>query len=155
MNFGELSKPGDTFSVADQSTSRPGFALCRHCGKVQTPRRPRAQNAPAQDHSFEVPSGTRTTLPTWSTVWYLYREFSSEALRILVPYTRAGMSDSVIQSFMAALQLGLKTRFGGRVDHLRMTLQDEPGRDGGPGGQSCPLRLGPRWHWLSPSVARQ
>ena len=132
VNFGELSKPGDTFSVADQSTSRPGFGLCRHCGKVQTPRRPRAQNAPAQDHSFECAKRDSNDPADLVDCLYLYREFSSEALRILVPYTRAGMSDSVIQSFMAALQLGLKTRFGGRVDHLRMTLQDEPGRDGGP-----------------------
>jgi DEAD/DEAH box helicase domain-containing protein len=33
---------------------------------------------------------------------------------------------------MAAVQLGLKRRFGGKVDHLRMVLQDEPGKDGGP-----------------------
>ena len=38
----------------------------------------------------------------------------------------------VVQSFMAAVQLGLKRRFGGKVDHLRMVLQDEPGKDGGP-----------------------
>lgn len=30
------------------------------------------------------------------------------------------------------MQLGLKRRFGGKVDHLRMVLQDEPGKDGGP-----------------------
>ena len=132
VNFGELSKPGDTFSVADQSIARPGFTLCRHCGKVQTPQRTRAQNAPAQDHSFECAKRDSNDPADLVDCLYLYREFSSEALRILVPYTRAGMSDGVIQSFMAALQLGLKKRFGGRVDHLRMTLQDEPGRDGGP-----------------------
>jgi DEAD/DEAH box helicase domain-containing protein len=53
-------------------------------------------------------------------------------LRILVPYTRTGVDEQVIQSFMAALQLGLKKRFGGKVDHLRVVLQDEPGKDGGP-----------------------
>ena len=133
VNFGELSKPGDTFSVADQSTARPGFTLCRHCGKVQTPQRTASQrNAPAQDHSFECAKRDSNDPADLVDCLYLYREFSSEALRILVPYTRAGMNDSVIQSFMAALQLGLKKRFGGRVDHLRMTLQDEPGRDGGP-----------------------
>lgn len=137
VNFGELSKPGDIFKVADQNTARPGFTLCRHCGKVQTPRRARAQSAGAQstlaqDHSFECPKRDSDDPADLVDCLYLYREFSSEALRILVPYTRAGMNDSVIQSFMAALQLGLKKQFGGRVDHLRMTLQDEPGRDGGP-----------------------
>jgi DEAD/DEAH box helicase domain-containing protein len=132
INFGELSKPGDIFRVADQNTQRPGFTLCRTCGKVQTPRRPRNQNAPAQDHSFECPQRDSDDPANLVECLYLYREFTSEALRILVPYTRAGMNADVVQSFMAALQLGLKKQFGGRVDHLRMTLQDEPGRDGGP-----------------------
>lgn len=132
VNFGELSKPGDIFKVADQNTARPGFTLCRHCGKVQAPRRTRAQGTPAQDHSFECSKRDSSDPADLVDCLYLYREFKSEALRVLVPYTRAGMNDSVIQSFMAALQLGLKKRFGGRVDHLRMTLQDEPGRDGGP-----------------------
>jgi DEAD/DEAH box helicase domain-containing protein len=31
-----------------------------------------------------------------------------------------------VQSFVAALQLGLKARFGGKVDHLNITVSDEP-----------------------------
>jgi len=131
VNFGELSKPGDTFKVADQETTRPGFKLCRHCGKVQTPPR-RNEEGPAQQHSFECEKRGSEDAANIVDCLYLYREFTSEALRILVPYTRTGMDEEVIQSFMAALQLGLKRRFGGRVDHLRMVLQDEPGRDGGP-----------------------
>ncbi len=131
VNFGELSKPGDTFKVADQETARPGFKLCRHCGKVQTP--PRHQDkGPVQQHSFECAKRKSEDPADLVDCLYLYREFSSEALRILVPYTRSGMDAEVIQSFMAALQLGLKIRFGGRVDHLRMVLQDEPGHDEGP-----------------------
>jgi DEAD/DEAH box helicase domain-containing protein len=49
-----------------------------------------------------------------------------------VPYTKNGVDERVVQSFMAALQLGLKRRFGGKVDHLRMVQQDEPGKNGGP-----------------------
>ena len=37
-----------------------------------------------------------------------------------------------MQSFIAALQLGLKKCFGGKVDQLRITTQEEPGKDGGP-----------------------
>ena len=59
---------------------------------------------------------------------YLYREFASEALRILVPYTKSGVDEASVQSFMAALQLGLKRRFGGKVDHLRMVPQEERAR---------------------------
>jgi DEAD/DEAH box helicase domain-containing protein len=41
------------------------------------------------------------------------------------------MDEDIVQSFIAALQLGLKRRFGGKVDHLRIMTQDEPGLDGG------------------------
>ena len=49
-----------------------------------------------------------------------------------MPPLRLCVDDEVVQSFIAALQLGLKKRFGGRVDHLRLVTQDEPGKDGGP-----------------------
>ena len=35
-----------------------------------------------------------------------------------------------MQSFMAALRIGLKKRFGGKVDHLRMVTQEEKGQEG-------------------------
>jgi DEAD/DEAH box helicase domain-containing protein len=129
VNFGELSKPGDSFKVADKETMRPGFRLCRHCGKVQTPPR-RHEEGPAQQHAFDCEKRESDDPANIVDCLYLYREFSSEALRILVPYTSKGVDDEVVQSFMAALQLGLKKRFGGKVDHLRMVTQDEPGKDG-------------------------
>ena len=137
LNFGELARPGDKFKVADQEASRPGFRLCRHCGKVQAPqrRRPGDQDSDtagqAQEHAFDCRQRDSDDPGNIIDCLYLYREFSSEALRILVPYTQQGVDEGVIQSFMAALQLGLKRRFGGRVDHLRLTTQDEPGQDGG------------------------
>ena len=36
VNFGELSKPGDQFKVADKESPRPGFKLCRQCGMAPT-----------------------------------------------------------------------------------------------------------------------
>ncbi len=131
VNFGELAKPGESFKVADKESSRPGFKLCRHCGKVQKPPKNRFEPQ-GQHHSFDcVKHGNEDPANLFDCL-YLYREFSSEALRILVPYTKSGVDDEVVQSFMAALQLGLKKRFGGRVDHLRLVSQDEPGKDGGP-----------------------
>ena len=85
-----------------------------------------------QDHSFDCVKHGSNEPSNLLDCLYLYREFESEALRILVPYTKNGVDDTVVQSFMAAVQLGLKRRFGGKVDHLRMVLQDEPGKDGGP-----------------------
>lgn len=131
VNFGELAKPGEAFKVADKESSRPGFKLCRHCGKVQKPPR-RNADPNAQHHSFDCSKRDSNEPANLLECLYLYREFESEALRILVPYTKNGVDERVVQSFMAAVQLGLKRRFGGKVDHLRMVLQDEPGKDGGP-----------------------
>ncbi|PZF75824.1 DEAD/DEAH box helicase [Aestuariivirga litoralis] len=126
INFGEISNPGDTFKVADREAPRPGFKLCRDCGKVQS-----SYHAEEQ-HSLDCPHRSRDNPDALIECLYLYREFTSEALRILVPFTKYGVDEKVIQSFMAAIQLGLKRCFGGKVDHLRMTLQDEPGQDNGP-----------------------
>ncbi|WP_322996266.1 DEAD/DEAH box helicase [Castellaniella sp.] len=131
VNFGELAKPGETFKVADVESGRPGFCLCRHCGKVQKPA-PRNAASQVQTHSFDCPKHGSDDPANLLDCLYLYREFDSEALRILVPYTKNGVDERVVQSFMAAVQLGLKKRFGGKVDHLRMVLQDEPGKEGGP-----------------------
>ncbi|PTR17227.1 DEAD/DEAH box helicase domain-containing protein [Nitrosospira sp. Nsp2] len=131
VNFGELAKPGEAFKVADVESARPGFCLCRHCGKVQKPIRRNGQ-AQEQTHSFDCPKHGSEDPANLLDCLYLYREFESEALRILVPYTKNGVDERVVQSFMAAVQLGVKKRFGGKVDHLRMVLQDEPGKDGGP-----------------------
>lgn len=132
INFGELGKAGETFKVANKESQRPGFKLCRHCGKVQQPSRRSESEEKRQDHSFDCDKRELEDPSSIIECLYLYREFCSEALRILVPYTQSGIDDEVVQSFIAALQLGLKRRFGGKVDHLRITTQDEPGREGGP-----------------------
>ena len=128
INFGEGAKAGDTFPVAGFDSARPGFKLCRVCGKVQKPPR-RGATSVTQEHAFDCEKRGSTDAGNLIDCLYLYREFSSEALRILVPYTRNGVDESVVQSFMAAVQLGLKLRFGGRVDHLRIQDHDEPSKD--------------------------
>lgn len=133
INFGEAGRAGETFRVADRELSRPGFKLCRHCGMVQKPpRRHRDEHGePAQNHARDCVAHGSVDPGNIVDYLYLYREFTSEALRILVPYTRSGMDETVLQSFMAALQLGLKRRFGGKVDHLRITTQEQPDLEGG------------------------
>ena len=134
VNFGEMGRPGVMFPVADRDMSRPGFKVCRQCGMVQgIPRRRAGQpHGPVQKHARDCRWYGRDQDEAILDCLYLYREFSSEAVRILVPYTRSGLNETVLQSFMAALQLGLKRHYGGRVDHLRITTQEEPGLDDGP-----------------------
>lgn len=132
INFGESGGSGDKFKIADKESARPGFKLCKHCGKVQKPARRDNKKDKAQDHAFDCVHRDSDFPENIVDCLFLYREFTSEALRILVPFTRTGVDERVIQSFMAALQLGLKKRFGGKVDHLRMVAQDEPVEDGAP-----------------------
>ena len=47
-----------------------------------------------------------------------------------MPYTNSGVDEVSVQSFMAAVRIGLKSRFGGKVDHLRIVMQEEKGREG-------------------------
>ena len=132
VNFGELGKPGVDFKVANRDSPRPGFRLCRHCGKVQGAPRHTEDGEPEQAHAFDCDKREAHEDASIIECLYLYREFHAEALRILVPYTTQGVDDEVVQSFIAALQLGLKQCFGGQVDHLRIVTQEEPGKEGGP-----------------------
>jgi DEAD/DEAH box helicase domain-containing protein len=125
VNFGEAGRGTEAYSVAGLERARPGFILCRHCGKVQP------QFEPEPQHSFDCLHRDAPVEETMIRFLYLYREFTSEALRILVPYTRSGVDEISVESFMAALRVGLKQKFGGKVDHLRLMTQEERPRDGG------------------------
>lgn len=135
VNFGEPNKPGEAYAVAGQQKPRPGFKLCKHCGQIQrTPRNAREREQ-GQFHSFDCEKRGSDDQANIIDCLYLYREFSSEALRILVPYTQSGVDEVSVQSFMAAVRIGLKKRFGGKVDHLRMVTQEEKGQAGAPSRQ--------------------
>jgi len=130
VNFGEPTKPGEAYAVAGQQKARPGFKLCRHCGQIQRAPRNAREREQAQFHAFDCDKRGGDDPTNIIECLYLYREFSSEALRILVPYTKSGVDEASVQSFMAAVRIGLKRRFGGKVDHLRMVTQEEKGQDG-------------------------
>lgn len=134
VNFGELGS-GDKFKVADLDACRPGFKLCKLCGKVQKDPKPskreEEEKEPEQTHAFDCIGRSKNAPENIIDCLYLYREFHSEALRILVPFTRVGMDVSVVQSFSAAVQLGLKERYGGQVSHLRVLVQEVPEPESG------------------------
>jgi DEAD/DEAH box helicase domain-containing protein len=130
VNFGEPTKAGEAYSVAGLQKPRPGFKLCRHCGQIQRAPRNAREREIAQFHAFDCEKRDSDDPENIVDCLYLYREFSSEALRILVPYTKSGVDEASVQSFMAALRIGLKKRFGGKVDHLRMVTQEEKSQDG-------------------------
>ncbi|NIC38356.1 DEAD/DEAH box helicase [Halomonas desiderata] len=131
VNFGRREGEEMAFEVAGEHIQRAGFPICRECGLVQT--RSAVAGKGESDHlkSCRYARGPKV-LPGGKqdngieNCLYLYRQFASEALRILLPRLSSGGTEEQVNSFVAALQLGLKRRFGGKVDHLRVAYQSEP-----------------------------
>ena len=118
INFGRRETEGEMVTIAGRESPRKGFLICAHCGKVQGLD---GNNPPR--HSFQCRSRNKSRRPDLTECVYLYREFSSEAIRMLLPF---GGDEKKRHSFIAALHLGLKQRFGGGVDHLQTAFQTEP-----------------------------
>jgi len=121
MNFGERGGNTQLIHIAGEEASRPGFKLCRHCGMVQD-----KHETAEQKHAYACKVTDKTDALNLIDCLYLYREFTSEALRILLPVSTVEGGDQSLNSFIAALQLGLKRKFGGKVDHLRVMDYAEP-----------------------------
>jgi DEAD/DEAH box helicase domain-containing protein len=118
VNFGEGADIGAKSLIAGREAVRPGFQVCARCGKVQRPGKD-------PEHALSCPSRKDASKSQIERCLYLYREFHSEALRILLPMADVSTT-SRLHSFMAALQVGLRARFGGSVDHLHTTVYSDP-----------------------------
>ena len=120
INFGERGYGGPGVTVAGVELPRTGFTLCGHCGTVQrdTEREPQ--------HDFTCTARNPDSPKSFTDCVYLYRELTSEAIRILLPISTFSGSDRKLHSFVAALHLGLTKRFEGNIDHLQTTVYDEP-----------------------------
>lgn len=119
INFGEQAVVGAPHTIAGKALKVKGFELCRSCGKVQ--RGP----AKASNHTIGCKYRDKYDDAQLRQLLFMYREFNSEALRFLLPgatfWDEAGQP-----SFVGALHLGLRQRFGGKVDHLQSALGEEP-----------------------------
>lgn len=119
VNFGEDDLLTDPFQVAGRPVTAKGFLVCKKCGKVQT-------GSKEIKHSWTCTARDKESDANLMDCIHLFREFSTEAIRILLPVGTFSGSERKLQSFIAALQLGLKTFFKGRIDHLETTLHEEP-----------------------------
>tara|TARA_R110001599_G_scaffold351706_3_gene584329 strand:+ start:4142 stop:10579 length:6438 start_codon:yes stop_codon:yes gene_type:complete len=129
INFGQPQGPHEPMSVAGENLPRPGFQLCRHCGKV---RRRSGRTRPGFEHAYDCKlrkPGTAENESDYFESLYLFRELSSEAVRILLPLSEVGSSGQRLHSLIAALNLGIRRYFRGSVDHIQATYYSEP--DGG------------------------
>lgn len=110
-------------SIAGEACVRQGFKVCSKCGKVQLAGRNEGQN---HSYSCLVRRGRVSAEEAVEECLFLYREFETEAIRMLIPETSAvDITAGIVDSFVAAVLLGLKKKFG-NVDHLSMTVSEEP-----------------------------
>ena len=120
--------------IAGDDSAKTGFSLCKTCGMVQ-PGGAQARERDQDREQLHTPDcrdrhaeGDAHLLDRL----FLYRAFESECLRIMVP-KGFGSGEQTTYSFMSALQLGMRKRFGGKVDHLRFDTLAETGAEAGSG----------------------
>ncbi|MDE0102342.1 MAG: DEAD/DEAH box helicase [Bryobacterales bacterium] len=137
INFGPQTNKGSIVRFDGSQIPRVGFRVCKKCGRVQSRR---SSEEPRHDwtcskidhrHFQAVPDTWnfgRSVSPVSQDpdivdCLYLYREFVSESLTILMPGLFEESSGIQVQSFIAAVELGLKQKYRGKVDHIRVIVQ--------------------------------
>ncbi len=121
INFGRVRDTDVATRIAGQAVAQRGFGVCRTCGRAQEP-------GPTSVHAPWCKARTSGEAEQFEFV-SLYREMTSEAIRVLLPVAQHEVT-SVLRSFAAALELGFRKKFGGQPVHLKITSMSEPGRDG-------------------------
>ena len=120
LNAGPKGRNAQETTIAGVEAARPGFALCTRCGRASAPGAELKHSVlcPVSQDPAQAAAHVRTV--------FLYRDFESEAVRFLLPVADDADSERTLASVVAAIELGLRRRFGGRIDHLQTTVQDEP-----------------------------
>ena len=120
INFGESDMVGEKLTVSGVEDVRKGFRICKYCGKIQP-------ESGKSVHTFYCKTRKMQTFNSdpFEECLFLYREFATEALRILIPATTMDSSTVKTESFTAAFMLGMKEYFG-NVEHLRSTISKVP-----------------------------
>ncbi|MFB2645149.1 DEAD/DEAH box helicase [Raphidiopsis sp. BLCC-F218] len=117
INLGQTGTMGHSVEIGGDQFKTRGFAVCGECGKVI--------NNKDKDHAITCKYRSKPETAPILEALYLYREFESESIRFLMPED-SFWSDKGLHSFIAALQLGLKRKFRGKVDHLQIKVVREP-----------------------------
>ncbi|MGA7414361.1 MAG: DUF1998 domain-containing protein, partial [Bryobacteraceae bacterium] len=117
VNFGEKMAGGPQLTIAGRPFVDRPFELCGACGKVK-------KNGKIE-HAVYCRYWGKEEKERVIEACFLYREFTSEAIRMLLPVASVDV-DRNVHSFVAALDLGLRKKFRGDPGHLKTTVTDEP-----------------------------
>jgi DEAD/DEAH box helicase domain-containing protein len=124
VNFGESKEAATGQKIGGKRRRGLGFQICRSCGKVQDWRMLARLPASEREKGLHLPrcrEAKEATEKTFISVVYIYREFSSEAIRMLIPLATS-YDDAAVKSLRAAIDLGLCLHFKGKVGHIRSTM---------------------------------
>lgn len=139
INFGREIDERDLVHgrrVGGQHILASPFRLCRECGHALTREREQelvtdALTGPSREPAWKEEHAVHCSVRRLSDddasafETYLYYGFPSEAMRIRLPFSSE--QETEVASFAAALHLGLRLVFQGKVDHLRslpLSLQE-------------------------------
>ena len=119
FNFGTKSAlPGPR--IAGERRPAQPFRICRHCGSLQGP--PRGEDDRGTHPPTCIVMRDQDLLrDRWETGVFLMRKFDTEAIRIVIPVV-GDADDDDLKSFVAAINLGMRRHFAGKVDHIRSTI---------------------------------
>lgn len=119
FNFGpKTALPGPKIA-GDRRHAQP-FRICRHCGTLQKPPRGEGDRGTHPPNCL-VMREPELARDRWETDVFLMRGFNTEAIRIVIPVVGEADDDD-LKSFVAAINLGMRRHFAGKVDHVRSTI---------------------------------
>ena len=124
VNFGESTDAPTGQKIAGARRRGHGFQVCKSCGRVQDASALRRLTEAERKKGFHAPlckEANKATEESFVSVLYVYREFSSEAIRLLLPFA-SNRESAEVTSLRAAIDLGLRLHFKGKVSHLRSSL---------------------------------
>jgi len=124
INFAEAPYLGQKICVAAEEAPEQGYRVCKGCGFVLHPMQSPEEAAKSHKRSCTFYNKDAE----WESI-YLYRTLTSEALRILLPVSTVLVSEKSV-TFEACLELGLRKKFKGNPDHLKILPHMEPAQDG-------------------------
>ncbi len=124
INFGRADAELEV-EIGGRKTPEKGFRVCKKCGRVFDETKGRIEHRPYCDYFLkEKKKQNEIELDCF----YLYREFESEAIRMLTPLGEMDVEE-LQPSIIAAFLTGLKEYFHGAVDHLQVAVVEEPVAD--------------------------